>query len=51
MDDEQEQEPQGYNPVVRVPAPGADTLRYRPEQLEAPLDAATHWDERIWRRA
>ncbi|MER5507174.1 hypothetical protein ABT052_17815 [Streptomyces sp. NPDC002766] len=50
MDEEVQEEPQGFNPVVRVPVHPAELLdeRRRPHVIEAPLDAATHWDERIW---
>lgn len=51
--DEEEQEPGRYNPVVRVPVKPAEVpmLACRREYIEAPLDVATQWDERIWRQA
>ncbi|MET7431967.1 hypothetical protein ABZT16_23740 [Streptomyces flaveolus] len=50
---QQEQEPQGFNPVVRVPVHPAELLDEgrHPGHIEAPLDAASHWDERIWGQA
>jgi hypothetical protein len=50
MDEEDEQV---YNPVVRVPVDPADATRLgcRREFVEAPLDVAMQWDERIWSRA
>ncbi|MEU4487354.1 hypothetical protein AB0H94_21160 [Streptomyces purpurascens] len=48
---DEEDEPRRYNPVVRVPAIPLDRTGGRPDVVEAPLDAATHWDERIWGRS
>jgi hypothetical protein len=45
--DEQGEEPQVFNPVVRVPADG----RMVDEPFEARLDVASQWDARNWRRA
>ncbi|MFE1430373.1 hypothetical protein ACFW6C_33115 [Streptomyces fungicidicus] len=46
MDDEQlpdeQQDEQPRGPVVRVPS--------RVGPVEAPAEAASHWDERIWRQ-
>jgi hypothetical protein len=46
---DEEDEPRPYNPVVRVPAIPLDVLDRA--SVEAPLDVATQWDERIWGRA
>ncbi|WP_330347499.1 hypothetical protein [Streptomyces sp. NBC_00582] len=47
-----EEDEQVYNPVVRVPVTALDATAWprRPESVEAPLDVATQWDERIWSR-
>ena len=41
--EEQQDEQQPYNPVVRVPS--------KEGPVTAPLDVATQWDERIWGRS
>ncbi|GGT86486.1 hypothetical protein [Streptomyces coeruleorubidus] len=48
---DEEDEPQGHNPVVRVPAFQVDGSSLRPAVVDAPLDVATQWDERIWGHA
>ena len=52
-EEEQEQQPAGYDPVVRVPVkPEGDALpSYRPEFIEAPASIASQYDVRDWRRA
>ncbi|GEK03506.1 hypothetical protein [Streptomyces sp. 1-11] len=50
MDQEEQREEPVRGPVVRVPVHPAEVRDEgrHPGYVEAPLESASHWDERIW---